>query len=80
MTSKKTCSITELEKQIFEREGITVVFREKSSTQVNIYDFERKLADNKNITDLKDKIDRTVNSGENRIFYCFRGWKFFASW
>ena len=33
------------------------------------YSFERKLADNKNITDLRDRIDRTLNKTNSNVEY-----------
>lgn len=69
MSTEILCSISELEKQIFEKEGVTVVFRANSNTQVYNYPFERKLAENKNVTDLRDRIDRTLNKNNSNIEY-----------
>lgn len=69
MKDTQLCSFSDLEKQIFEKEGVTVVFRTKSSDSVSPYSFERKLADNKNITDLKDRIDRTLNKTNSNVEY-----------
>ncbi|AWI50666.1 hypothetical protein DDU33_03785 [Actinobacillus porcitonsillarum] len=63
-TEKKTCSVAELEKQIFEKEGVTVVIRAPSNVQVDNYPYERKLADNKNLADLRDRIDKAIGNRE----------------
>lgn len=60
MAKNNTCSVAELEKQIFEKEGVTVVVRAPSNEQVDKYPYERKLADNKNISDLRDRVNKAI--------------------
>lgn len=62
MGKNNNCSVAELEKQIFEKEGITVVIRAPSNEKVDNYPYERKLADNKNISDLRDRINKAIGS------------------
>lgn len=51
ITNSETTTVSELEKQIFEREEIKVVIRAKSSTEVKPYNYERKASNNASVTD-----------------------------
>ena len=52
-------SVSDLEKQIFEKEGVRVIIRAPSSQDVPAYDFSRKLPDSSNISDLRNRINKT---------------------
>lgn len=53
-------SITDLETQIFEKEGVRVIIRGGSKTEVPEYSFSRRLPDSSNLSDLRDRIARTL--------------------
>ena len=53
-------SVSDLEKQIFEKEGVRVIIRAPSSQDVPAYDFSRKLPDSSNIYDLRNRINKTL--------------------
>jgi hypothetical protein len=67
MAKENKCSAYDLEKQILEKEGVAVVIRAPSNTLLNNYPYERKLADNKNISDLRDRINKAI--GSNNVEY-----------
>ena len=53
-------SVTDFEQQVFEKEGVRIILRTKSEIPKD-YGFSRKLSSTATITDLKARLDKSLD-------------------
>lgn len=60
-------SVRDLESQIFEKEGVRVIIRANTNEDIPAYSFERRLPDTSNLSDLKDRVARSLGDSNYEI-------------